>query len=799
MSDHSVTRRSVLRGAALGALGAAALPATESLIAPAARADTAPLALTVDTTSPGHAVSPELYGIFFEEINYGGVGGLYPELVRNRAFMDPATPVQWYAPADIPRVPGKFGTALQFGGGSPVQFAQLPQGIVSTLTDFTVAAWVSPSAIASWQRVFDFGDGENVYMFMTVAAGGTGNPRFAITVSSNGHEQQVNAPSPLPLNTWTHLAVTLSGTTATLYVNGTAVDTNSSMTLNPSSLGATTQNYIGKSQWPDPYLSGGVDELQVYGRALSAAEVASLLTSAGGSPGGGDVAWYRFDEAKGDVAADSSGNHRDGAIMLTATDWTAVADGGAEATPVLDSGAPLNAQLTRSLRVDVQSVGAGQRAGMANGGYFGMPVVGGQDYRVSFFARASGGFTGPVTVSLESQDGAAAYASAEVRGLTATWRRFSATIRVPRDAPESTDGRLVVGIDNRGGRVTPVPAGTSLWLQVVSLFPPTHPGRPDGLRPDLVELLREIHPKILRFPGGNYVEGTSIATRWDWKLTIGPVWERPGHENSAWGYWSDDGLGLLEFLLLAEDLGGTPVIGAWAGYTLDGAVVPQGELAPYVADAVDLVEYCIGPVTSVWGGRRAADGHPEPFPVPYIEVGNEDTFDRTGSYNAYRYPMFYDAIKAAYPQVKIVATTPVTSRPMDVLDLHYYSDAAFFEHASTMFDGYDRGGPHLRRRVRRDGERGRAADRAARQLHRRGRVHDRAGAQLRHRAHELLRAATRELRPHPVEPRPHRVQSGHQLRVDLLLGAAAVREPRRRPCAPGHRERDGTVLLGHDR
>jgi alpha-L-arabinofuranosidase len=696
VNDNAVTRRTVLRGTALGILGAAALPAADAVAATTARAATAPLTLAVDTANPGHAVSPDLYGVFFEEINYAGAGGLYAELIRNRAFMDPATPVQWYAPADIPRVPGKFGSALKLGGGSPVQYVLLPQGIVGGLTDFTIAAWVNPSALATWSRVFDFGDGENIYMFMTVAAGGTGNPRFAITVNSNGHEQQLNAPSPLPLNAWSHLAVTLSGTTATLYVNGAAAATNTSMTLNPTSLGATTQNYIGKSQWPDPYLNGTVDEFQIYSRALSAAEVQSLLTSAGGSAGGGNVAWYRFDEAEGDIAVDSSGNNRSGTIELITTDWTSVADGGAAVTAVLDPGAPLNDQLTRSVRLDLASVTGGQRAAMANGGYFGVPVVPGQTYRVSFFAKASEPFTGPVTVSLESADGSQSYASDQVRGLTANWRRFTTTLRVPHGVTESAGGRFVIGVDNRDGHVTPVPAGTSLWLQVVSLFPPTYGGRPNGLRPDLVELLKEIHPRILRFPGGNYVEGVTVDTRWNWKQTIGPVWERPGHENSAWGYWSDDGLGLLEFLQLAEDLGATPVIGVWAGLTLNGTVIPQDELAPYVQDALDLIEYVTGPVTSTWGARRAADGHPRPFGTPYVEIGNEDFLNGgTASYNAYRYPMFYDAIKAAYPQVRVVATTAVTSRPMDVLDQHYYSSASFFEGAFTMFDNYDRGGPKI--------------------------------------------------------------------------------------------------------
>jgi alpha-L-arabinofuranosidase len=230
---------------------------------------------------------------------------------------------------------------------------------------------------------------------------------------------------------------------------------------------------------------------------------------------------------------------------------------------------------------------------------------------------------------------------------------------------------------------------------VVSLFPPTYRNRENGLRPDLVDLLQGMKPKILRFPGGNYIEGNTIATRWDWKTTIGPVWTRPGHQNSAWGYFSDDGLGLLEYLRLAEDLDATPVLGVWAGYTLNGTVVAEADLGPYIQDALDLVEYVTGPISSTWGAKRAADGHPAPFKAPYLEIGNEDWLDRSGSYEAYRYAAFYDALKAAYPEIKLIATTQVTSRPMDVLDLHYYESESWFENASTMFDSYDRSGPQI--------------------------------------------------------------------------------------------------------
>jgi hypothetical protein len=250
------------------------------------------------------------------------------------------------------------------------------------------------------------------------------------------------------------------------------------MTLNPSSLPTTTQDYIGRSQFPpDPYLDATVDEVQLWNRALSAAEIQSLTTSAGGSAGGGNVAWYRFDEAKGAVAADSSGNHRDGTIVPVTADWTPVEDGGASVAASLDTGAPLNGALDRSLRLDVTSAGPGQRAGMANDGYFGVPVVPGQVYRVSFFAKASGGFRGPLTVSLESADGARSFAATQAGGLTEAWQRFTATLRVPGGVAKSAGGRFFIGIDNRGRRVTPVPAGTSVWLQVVSLFPPSPTSR----------------------------------------------------------------------------------------------------------------------------------------------------------------------------------------------------------------------------------------------------------------------------------------------------------------------------------
>jgi hypothetical protein len=209
------------------------------------------------------------------------------------------------------RAGGKLGNAVKLCGNG--EYVSLPDGIVSGLHDFTISAWVNPSRSTPWSRLFDFGTGTGTYMFLTMSAGG-GPLRFAITTSGGGGEQQITSSSgTLPLNTWSHVAVTLSGSTATLYVNGQPVGTNTGMTLTPSALGATTQNWIGRSQYPaDPYLAAGVDDFQIYSRALSASEISGL---ASGQPGAGDVASYKFDETGGATATDSSGNGRDATII----------------------------------------------------------------------------------------------------------------------------------------------------------------------------------------------------------------------------------------------------------------------------------------------------------------------------------------------------------------------------------------------------------------------------------------------------------------------------------------------------
>jgi hypothetical protein len=208
------------------------------------------------------------------------------------------------------RVPGKIGNAVKLAGDG--EYVALPDGIVNGLHDFTVSAWVNPAQNTAWSRLFDFGTGPGNYMFLTMSAGG-GPLRYAITTSGNGAEQQLNDTTTLPLNTWSLVTVTLSGSTGTLYVNGQPVATNTNMTLNPSSLGDTNQNWIGRSQFgADPFLNGTVDDFNIYDRALSASEVATL---ASGQAGAGDVADYKFDEASGSTAVDSSGSGHNATII----------------------------------------------------------------------------------------------------------------------------------------------------------------------------------------------------------------------------------------------------------------------------------------------------------------------------------------------------------------------------------------------------------------------------------------------------------------------------------------------------
>jgi alpha-N-arabinofuranosidase len=376
----------------------------------------------------------------------------------------------------------------------------------------------------------------------------------------------------------------------------------------------------------------------------------------------------------------------------TPVHWSAVQGNDSGVKLTLDRNEPLNSALPVALRLDVQAASASAPAGIANEGYWGIPVQPNTKYRASFYAKASANFAGNITLAIKSQDGKTVYAKGDVTGISGEWKRYELTLQTGNVVP-TTKASFTLTTSQPG----------TLWFNLVSLFPPTWKDQPNGFRKDLMQMLVDLKPKFLRFPGGNYLEGDTIDTRFEWKKTLGSISERAGHPG-PWGYRSTDGLGLHEFLLWCEDMKAEPVLAVFAGYALKGAHVNPGpELDSYVQDALDEIEYVCGSPDTKWGAKRAAAGHPEPFKLHYVEIGNEDFFDWSGSYES-RFAAFNDAIKAKYPDIKCISTVGneqpekrrIHNRKPDALDEHYYRSAAeFIKTAPARFEAYDRKGSEI--------------------------------------------------------------------------------------------------------
>lgn len=362
--------------------------------------------------------------------------------------------------------------------------------------------------------------------------------------------------------------------------------------------------------------------------------------------------------------------------------WSIVERGDSQASFTADMSSGPSAALPFSLKLTVARASAASPAGIANDGYWGIPVRPATSYAGSLYAKSAGN-SGPIHIALVNNDTGLEAAHADIPGLSETWMQYHFTLTSSSEANSSLY-RLIVTASRPG----------TFWFSMVSLFPPTFHARPNGNRPDLMEKLAALHPAFLRFPGGNYLEGNTIAERFEWKKTIGPLVDRPTHL-SPWGYRSSDGMGLLEFLEWCEDLHMQPVLAVYAGYSIRGEhIAPGPDLAPYVADALDEIQYVTGDTSTEWGAERAKDGHPQPFALTYIEIGNEDWFDKSNSYEG-RFAQFYKAIKAAHPDLQLIATTPVTSVKPDVIDEHYYKSAQEFFDNVHHYDNTDRNGPKI--------------------------------------------------------------------------------------------------------
>jgi alpha-L-arabinofuranosidase len=365
--------------------------------------------------------------------------------------------------------------------------------------------------------------------------------------------------------------------------------------------------------------------------------------------------------------------------------WALATEGSATGAMSVDTTEPLNTNIPNSLKLTMSS-GTGS-VGAANRGFWGMNLQAGETYNLNFYAMAANGFGGSIVARLENSSGSTVYSHASFAALTGNWQKYSASLV---SSSTDTNAQLVLSITNAG----------TIWLDVVSLFPAaTFDSRTNGLCADLANMLAANHPSFMRYPGGNFIEGDYLTNSVRWKKTIGDISQRPGHNNDSWGYWSTDGFGLDEYLQFCQDLGMQPLYGincglalGWNGNTNN--TVPLNEMGPWVQDAVDLVEYANGPTNTTWGAQRAANGHPAPFNLQYMEIGNENS----GSYYNDRYALFYDAVKSNYPAIHLIANDQgsiPTSRPVEIQDEHYYTSPASFISMATRYDSYSRSGPKV--------------------------------------------------------------------------------------------------------
>ncbi len=352
-----------------------------------------------------------------------------------------------------------------------------------------------------------------------------------------------------------------------------------------------------------------------------------------------------------------------------------------------------------------------RRTGLQNEGYFGIGVNKGESYRFSVWARAAKG-TARIKVQLineSTMDERQDFASATVDISSKEWKRYEVTLKSPKTDNKANLRIFLVGRN-------------PVCLEHVSLFPVnTFKNRPNGMRRDLAQALADMHPGVLRFPGGCIVEGEELANRYQWKNTVGPVENRPLNRN-RWeftfehryfpDYFQSYGLGFFEYFQLAEDIGAEPLpvlnVGMacqYQNWNDPKAHAALSELEPYIQDCLDLIEFANGDTASAWGKVRAEMGHPEPFGLKFIAVGNEQWDDLYFE----RLKPFVKAIRAKYPKIKIIGTSgpdsegkmfdkgweAMKAQKADLVDEHFYRNEQWFLSHGLRYESYDRKGPKV--------------------------------------------------------------------------------------------------------
>ena len=365
--------------------------------------------------------------------------------------------------------------------------------------------------------------------------------------------------------------------------------------------------------------------------------------------------------------------------------WTLIEDGGASGSVQLQTSGGVSDESAYCARLEAVDLANG-RVALANQGFFGIGVKQGESYSLSLYARG-GDFQGPLLVRLEDSSGKVCSNEVCVSDVGDAWTQFRGTLTATKT---DSKARLVVAMGAKG----------RCWLDFVSLFPEhTWKDRPNGLRPDIAEMIADLKPGFVRFPGGCVVEAATVETAYNWKLTVGPL-EKRQERWGPWNYRRTQGMGLFEYLQFCEDLKADPLWVGFCGQTCifrEREQVPMADMGSVRDNFLDLVEYANGPIDSRWGALRAEAGHPNPFGLRQVEIGNENQ----GREFFERYQFVHEALKAKYPDLLYFAdlswTSPESMRgaAFDVEDRHYYNSPRWFTSRFHEYDRRDRAEPPL--------------------------------------------------------------------------------------------------------
>ncbi|KAK5733513.1 hypothetical protein LTR17_009630 [Elasticomyces elasticus] len=380
------------------------------------------------------------------------------------------------------------------------------------------------------------------------------------------------------------------------------------------------------------------------------------------------------------------------APVLTA--WAAIGNG---TRITLDRLHPLSSAIPTGIEIDFPEDAEGE-VGFQNFGWWGINVEP-QTYNVSFYVQ--GNYprnqenTTAFTVSLRSNLTGEVFASSTISNVSVSFidHTFVTTTLHPNATAPNSNNTFVISFD--GDTVK----GQTYYFSLFSLMPETFMGTPNGLRKDIAQAFYDMNPTFLRFPGGNNLEGVSPQQRWKWWETLGPLTDRPGRAGD-WGYYNTQGLGLLEYLQWTEDMNIERLLAVYAGFSLDvwgqsGASYPPDRMQEILQEALDEIEFCQGNITSKWGSVRASLGHPEPFDIKFVEIGNEDWFSST---YPYRWEYMYNGLKAAYPNITYISTAyneasasfgyNISIPAGELWDTHHYEEPSFFVRGFDFYDNW---------------------------------------------------------------------------------------------------------------